>query len=85
MSNVFQDIKDRVDLRELVRYYGLDVNCLSYARLAVLPAARFTTNGRPALKSMKIISIASGAALTEITSTSYRRCTGKPTSKQPSV
>ncbi len=26
MSNVFQDIKDRVDLRELVRYYGLDVN-----------------------------------------------------------
>ena len=26
MSNLFQDIKDRVDLRELVRYYGLDVN-----------------------------------------------------------
>ena len=26
MSNIFQDIKDRVDLRDLVRFYGLDVN-----------------------------------------------------------
>ena len=25
-TNIYQDIKDRVDLRELVRYYGLDVN-----------------------------------------------------------
>ena len=25
-ENIFQDIKDRVDLRDLVRYYGLDVN-----------------------------------------------------------
>ena len=25
-TNIFQDIKDRVDLRDLVRYYGLDVN-----------------------------------------------------------
>lgn len=25
-QNVFQDIKDKVDLRDLVRYYGLDVN-----------------------------------------------------------
>lgn len=25
-ENIFQDIKDRVDLRELVRFYGLDVN-----------------------------------------------------------
>ena len=24
MSNIFQDIKDRVDLRDLVRFYGLD-------------------------------------------------------------
>jgi hypothetical protein len=85
MSNVFQDIKDRVDLRELVRYYGLDVNCLSCARPAVLPAARFTTNGRPALKSMKIISIASGAVLMEITSTLCKSCSVERTSKQPSV
>ena len=26
MSNIFQDIKDRLDLRDLVRFYGLDVN-----------------------------------------------------------
>ena len=26
MSNIFQDVKDRVDLRDLVRYYGLDLN-----------------------------------------------------------
>ena len=26
MSNIFQDIKDSVNLRDLVRYYGLDVN-----------------------------------------------------------
>ena len=25
-TNIFQDIKDRVDLKDLVRYYGLDVN-----------------------------------------------------------
>ena len=25
-SNIFQDIKDRVDLKDLVRFYGLDVN-----------------------------------------------------------
>ena len=25
MSNIFQDVKDRVDLRDLVRYYGLDL------------------------------------------------------------
>ena len=24
MSNIFQDIKDKVDLRDLVRFYGLD-------------------------------------------------------------
>ena len=85
MSNVFQDIKDRVDLKELVRYYGLDVNCLSCARLAVLPAARFTTRERPALRSMKTISIVSGAVLTEITSTLYKSCSEERTSKQQSV
>ena len=26
MPNIFQDIKDRVDLRDLVRFYGLDLN-----------------------------------------------------------
>ena len=26
MSNIFQNIKDRVDLKDLVRYYGLDVD-----------------------------------------------------------
>lgn len=26
MQNIFQDIKDRVDFKDLVRYYGLDVN-----------------------------------------------------------
>ena len=26
MQNIFQDIKDRVDLKDLVHYYGLDVN-----------------------------------------------------------
>ena len=26
MSNIFQDIKDRIDLRDLVRFYGLDLN-----------------------------------------------------------
>jgi hypothetical protein len=83
MSNVFQDIKDRVDFRELVRYYGLDVNCLSCARLAVLPAARFTTNVHPALRSMKIISIASDAVLTEITSTLYKSCSEERTSRLP--
>lgn len=25
-SNIFQDIKDRVDLKDLVRYYGLEVD-----------------------------------------------------------
>ena len=25
-QNIFQDIKDRVDLKDLVRYYGLDVD-----------------------------------------------------------
>ena len=85
MSNVFQDIKDRVDFRELVRYYGLDVNCLSCARLADLPSARFTTNGRPALRSMKIISIASGAVLMETISTLYKSCSEERTSKQPNV
>lgn len=31
MSNIFQDIKDRVDLKDLVRYYGLDVDYGGFA------------------------------------------------------
>ncbi len=30
-QNVFQDIKDRVGLRDLVRYYGLDLNRSGFA------------------------------------------------------
>ena len=69
MSNIFQDIKDRVDFRDLVSYYGLDVNRLSYARLADLPSARSTTNATRLLKSMKIITIASAVVSMEIIST----------------
>jgi len=74
MSNIFQDIKDRIDLRDLVRFYGLDVNCLSCARLADLPSARFTTSELPLLKSMKIISTASAVGNTETIPILFRSC-----------
>lgn len=80
-TNIFQDIKDRVDLKDLVRYYGLDVNCLSCARLAASPAARFTTSATLLLKSMKIITTASSVVSTEIMLTSFRSYMVLATSK----
>ena len=79
-TNIFQDIKDRVDLRDLVRYYGLDVNrgvrLICFAKRQ--PAAPFTTSATPLLKSMKIITTASAVVSTEITLTSFRSSTGYP-------
>jgi|GEM_PF-5311733 len=67
-TNIFQDIKDRVDLRDLVRHYGLDVNrgvrLICFAKRQ--PAARFTTSATLALKSMKIITTASAVGSMEI-------------------
>ena len=31
MQNIFRDIKERVDLKDLVHYYGLNVNCGGFA------------------------------------------------------
>ncbi|SEK40817.1 hypothetical protein SAMN05216469_102239 [Ruminococcus albus] len=60
MSNIFQNIKDRVDFIALVRFADLILTASD------LPSVRLTTNAPPVLKFMKIISNASAVGNTEI-------------------
>lgn len=75
MSNIFQDIKDRVDLKDLVRYYDLDVDRGRF------PCCPFDNERTFPLKSMKIIATVSGAVHTETTQTSLRNSMGYRTLK----
>ena len=70
MSNIFQDIKDRVDLKDLVRYYDLDVERGRF------PCCPFHNERTLPLKSMKIITTVLATVRTETTLTSLRNYTG---------
>ena len=69
-SNIFEDIKDRVNLKDLVRFYGLEVDRGGFA------CCPFHNEKHPSFKSMKIITTASAVVNTEITLTLFRSCMG---------